>query len=91
MSSLDDVYERLKEFRRALGDFREACRDSMGKVRDQHDVVAPLWQDRVRQQYEARWIPHEEALDRFLNRSAPACEEFVDQKIRALGAYLDDF
>ena len=86
--SMDDVYERAKVLERELGQFNNRLRASFNEVSHAHDRVAPLWQDTMRNEYEASWKPLDEAMQQYLNQIGPKYVDVLVDRLRYLNAYL---
>ena len=86
--SLDETAERMMIFHRALERFNERLNASCRDVQRHHEAIAPLWQDEFRRRYDATWGPFDDSMQRYLTRDRPAYEDFINQKLRAIEAYL---
>lgn len=87
--SMDDVFQELQYFKQALEQFNQQLNNSMKDLEDKHSNVSPHWQDEMRKTYDALWEPLYETMKNYSMREAPAYEEFLKQKIEALGRYLN--
>jgi len=88
MSSLDEVFEQLKLFSRALADFNEQLRGSTTALTASHDQVRALWNDEASRQYMLVYGPLSESLDEYLRGPAPRFEQFLGSKLHQLEQYL---
>jgi hypothetical protein len=88
MYSLDDVYERMDAFARALARFQESLAASLTQMQARHDAVDPLWQDAARRHYDLHYGPLHEMLVQYLRVHGPDYLRFLEEKLRALEAYL---
>lgn len=86
--SLDETAERMRIFLHALERFNERLNASVRDVERHHEAISPLWQDEFRRQYDALWSPFEESMKLYLKKDRAAYEEFIQQKLRAIEAYL---
>lgn len=86
--SMNDTFREMKNFHAELSRFNESLRSSMTDLQKNHDQVSPLWQDDMRKEYDSQWREFDETMKNYLKREAPAYVQFLDQKLRALAAYL---
>jgi hypothetical protein len=86
--SMDEVSERMREFERALGDFHGLMQASLADLRRSHDELDPLWQDQARRDYDVRFLPLAEHMDRFVHRDCPRYREFISNRAAWLDRYL---
>lgn len=87
-SNLDDTYEYLCAFGRALGEFNDELRASAADLRKSDEQISALWRDKGSEPYRRRYEPLAESLDQYLRADAPRFEDFVQIKIRQLGTFL---
>jgi len=88
MSSLDDVYEQMRLFQRALGEFNEEIHASTQALSDAHRQVCALWSDEAAQRYRQTYEPLAQSLDNYLQTQAPRFEKFLERKAGQLERYL---
>lgn len=88
MHSMDDVLDRMEAFRRVLSRFQESLEGSMAELAERHDAVDPLWQDEARRTYDLHHGPLHEMLARYVRQQGPDYLRFLDEKLRAIDAYL---
>ncbi len=88
MHSMDDVFERMQLFARALGEFQDALQASLADLDRCHAAVDPLWRDERRRTYDAGYIPLHDFLVRYVREQGPAYLDFLDEKLRAIDQYL---
>jgi hypothetical protein len=86
--SMDEQYDQMVYFTRALIDFNEHLRASVNDLQQQHDIVSPHWQDEMRRHYDRVWDPFHEQMRQYITREAPSYVEFLSMKARALERYL---
>lgn len=87
--SMDDTFQQLQHFKSALENFNEQLRNSMNDLESKHSHVSPHWQDQMRKDYDALWEPLHETMVHYINKQGPAYEQFLSEKLRALGRYLN--
>jgi hypothetical protein len=85
---MDDVFEHMLAFRHALARFQEVLEASAAEIRSRHDEVDPLWQDEARRFYDAHYGPLHAMLQRYLHFQGPDYLRFLEEKLRAIDAYL---
>ena len=88
MSSLDDVYEQMRLFQRALSEFNEELHASAKALADAHQHACALWNDEAAQRYRQTYEPLAQSLDDYLQNRAPRFEEFLARKTGQLERYL---
>ena len=88
MLSMDDVYERMQYFARALGRFQDALAVSLADLDRCHAAVDPLWRDAMRREYDDRYGPLHDALVRYVRVQGPGFQAFLGDKLRAIDQYL---
>jgi hypothetical protein len=88
MESMDDVFERMRAFWQVLGTFQQAMEASAAEMQARHDAVDPLWQDEARRFYDLRYGPLHAMLEQYLRFQGPDYLRFLEEKLRALDAYL---
>lgn len=86
--SMDEQYAQMRRFKDELVNFNERLRASMQDLKGQHEAVNPYWRDEMRHTYDTHWEPLDEQMRNYLEREGPAYVDFLNNKIRALGAYL---
>ena len=89
MATMDDVFERMQVFRQALQRFQDALEGSRADLQSRHDDVSPLWQDEARRYYDAQYGPLHETLETYIRQQGPDYLAFLDEKLRAIEAYLN--
>jgi hypothetical protein len=85
---MDEVRDRMAQFEAELSGFQESLRSSIQDLHQHHDRVSPLWQDEMRRDYDARWLPLEEAMDEYIRRIGPEQVETMLTKLRHLEGFL---
>lgn len=88
MESLDEVHDSMCQFGAALDRFQSALEASCSELRRCHEAVEPLWQDSYRKDYDARYEPLREMLERYVQSQGPEYRLFIDRKVMSLRAYL---
>ena len=88
MSSLDDVYEQMRLFERALREFDEELHISAVALRKSDEELSGLWRDQASQRYRQAYEPLAQSLDQYLQHGAPQFEAFLENKVRQLEKYL---
>ena len=88
MNSLDDVFEQLQYFQRALLEFDEEVRASAESLRKTHDELCGLWQDEAASRYRRAYESLAQPLDHYLRADAPRFERFLEVKVRQLDQYM---
>lgn len=86
--SMNETFHQMKAFHAELRQFNDQLTASMSDLQSNHDRVAPIWQDDMRKDYDARWAEFDEKMKYYLSREGPAYVQFLDQKLRALSQYL---
>lgn len=86
---MDDQYAELRRFHGALTGFNQQLRRSVQDLKSRHDAVAPYWKDEFRRTYDSEWGTFDREMTDYLKRSAGRYERFLDDKIKALGRYLN--
>jgi len=89
MSSLDDTFEQMRFFGKALAEFNEELRGSRDALAQAHDQTRALWTDEAARTYLRVYEPLAQSLDEYLRGPAPRFEQFLDDKIRQLEQYLN--
>lgn len=85
---MNTLLRQMQTFRHELESFNEQLRTSFSALEVQHDVVSPLWQDEMRDQYDLVWDHLEHEMKAYVNAEGPAYEEFLQRKIVKLNEYL---
>ena len=88
MISMDDTFERMRLFRRAVERFQDALESSLGDLERHHAAVDPVWRDDRRRAYDAEYAPLQAVLLDYARRLGPQFLDFLDEKMRALDDYL---
>ena len=86
--SMDDIYHSLQQLAGELEQFNDRLRLSIQQVNELHDRVHGLWQDSMRHDYDARWLPLKETMDRYVTQIGPAYVEWLQRRIQELTQYL---
>ena len=86
--SMDEVMLTISEFEKQLELFNERLMQSMAELQQHHAVVSPLWQDEMRREYDVKWLPLEETMERYETLVGPSYVEVLLIKIRHLRGYL---
>jgi len=86
--SMDEQYAQMQNFELALTAFNERLRAYLAGLQVQHDHVSPLWQDAMRQEYDAVWVPFRETMQHYVASEGPGYVEFLTIKLHALRRYL---
>ncbi len=89
MSSLDDVFEHMRLFDRALRQFNEELRGSAAALAHAHEQTSSLWHDAASARYRQTYDPLAQSLDEYLRASAPRFELFLETKLHQLEQYLN--
>lgn len=89
MSSLDETYEAIAHYSRALAEFNDALRVSVLDLDEKHEVVQGLWADSAARAYAQIYEPMRQHLEKYLAHEAPRLETFIETKVRVLDAYLN--
>lgn len=90
MSSLDEVFDQMRLFQRALQEFNAEVRASAAALNKSHEEVSALWRDEASLRYRQAYEPLAQSLDQYLQNSAPRFENFLDSKVRQLSRYLHE-
>jgi hypothetical protein len=88
---MDDVYERMAAFARALAGFQQSLETSVGEMEARHRAVDPLWQDEARRHYDMHYGPLHDMLLQYLRTQGPLYLRFLEDKLRAIEAYLHGY
>ena len=88
MSSLDDVFEQMRQFQRALIEFNQEMQASTTSLAKSHQDVCGIWQDEAAKRYRQTYDPLAHSLDEYLRTDAPRFENFLEKKVRQLERYL---
>ncbi len=88
MSSLDEVYEQMRLFERALREFDEELHVSSLALRKSDEDLSGQWRDQAAQRYRQVYDPLAQSLDQYLQHGAPRFEAFLESKVRQLEKYL---
>lgn len=86
--SMDEQYEQMQRFQRALIHFNEQLHESVKDLERNHERVSPHWQDEMRRKYDAVWGPFERTMKHYLNSESRGYVEFLSIKLHNLGRYL---
>jgi uncharacterized protein YukE len=86
--SLDDVYEQMRLFERALVEFNQEIHASTAALEESHQEVYALWRDEAAQRYLQTYEPLAKSLEDYLRGSAPRFERFLENKLGHLERYL---
>jgi len=89
MNSLDDVYDQMRLFQRALLEFNEEIRTSAQALAKSHDDLCGLWRDQAALHYRQLYEPLADSLHQYLQGDAPRFERFMENKVRQLERYLN--
>jgi uncharacterized protein YukE len=85
---MDDVFERMLLFRQVLQKFQNSLEMSLADLQARHDAVDPLWQDQARRFYDQHYGPLHAQLLRYVQQKGPDYLQFLEDKLRAIDAYL---
>lgn len=85
---MDETYDQMQSFLRALQDFDNHLRNSVSDMNRCHEVVAPLWQDSFRREYDARWEQFLDFMAQYLNRESVDYEQYLYDKLIQIRSYL---
>jgi hypothetical protein len=88
MTTLDDVFEQMQIFERALVEFNEALRLSAQDMRKSDEEIRALWLDKAAVQYRRIYEPLANSLDLYLRIDVPRFEAFLQAKVRQLDIFL---
>lgn len=86
--SMDDQYEQMIRFTRSLEQFNEKLNNSIRDLEEKHSIVAPLWQDEMRKNYDLEWQPLHERMVNYARVESQRYIEFLRTKARLLERYL---
>lgn len=89
MSGMDDVLDRLREFRAVFGDFSDGFGRSLHDLAASREELDPLWRDGGRTEHDRLWDVLAEGAAVFAQREAADYAEFIDEKIGALERFLE--
>lgn len=87
--SLDDTFERMQLFARALERFDAAQRTALAVLQRRHEDAEALWRDQFAREYAERWQPLSDGLRQWSLHEGPAYRQFIGEKLRGLSAYLE--
>jgi hypothetical protein len=88
MTNLDEVFEQMRFFDRALKDFNEEMRASSQALTKLDADTRALWRDEAARQYGQAYDPLAGMMDSYLKNDAPRFERFLDKKLHQLERYL---
>ena len=88
MASLDDTFEALQHFHRALLQFNEALNFSAAEVREKNAAIEALWTDETARAYSQSFGYFLETMDKYQSHTAPQLEDFLKSKLGDLDRYL---
>lgn len=86
--SMDDQYREMRNFTESLMQFNEHLKTSVNNLTQNHEQVAPIWDDEMRRKYDVTWGPFKEQMDYYLQVESQNYVEFLHIKIHALQRYL---
>lgn len=86
--SLDETYEALNHFARALARFDEQVRVGRAQIRERHDAIDAIWTDSLRRQYDQAIESLDKQLAEYADSHSERFEAFLDAKISQLRSYL---
>ena len=86
--SMDDVYIRAKELSQALEQFNDHLRANMAAVDLSHANVSPLWDDMMRREYDLKWVPLKEEMNKYTQQIGPQYMDLLIQRLKHLNSYL---
>jgi len=86
--SMDEQYEQMVRFTQTLERFNEQMNASVRELEEKHNVVAPLWQDEMRKDYDREWQPLHERMVNYTRIEAQRYVDFLRTKARLLERYL---
>ncbi|SMB82003.1 hypothetical protein [Deinococcus hopiensis] len=85
---MDDQLRELVAFHQELTRFNGQLTDSLKDLERSHDAVNHLWQDSMRQAYDAQYTPLLQNVSQYVRREAPRYSEFLGMKIQHVRRYL---
>jgi hypothetical protein len=85
---MDDLFEHMRTFWQALARFQASLEASAAELQARHDAVDPLWQDEARRFYDLHYGPLHAMLEQYLRVQGPDYLRFLEEKLRAIDAYL---
>ena len=86
--SMNDVERCVDGFERQLDWFNDHLRATVKVLNDHHDQVNPLWQDDMRKEYDAQWLPLEEAMQHYENVVGPEYIVRLKDTLKDIRGYL---
>ena len=86
--SMDDVMRDMDALERQLEAFNHRLCEGMSELKEHHAAVSPLWQDAMRREYDLKWVPLEEAMERYVEVIGPKYVDVLLVKLRHLRGYL---
>jgi len=86
--SMDAVFIRMQQLCIGLQEFNDRLKLSIEEVNEQHDRVNGQWQDSMRRQYDARWLPLKETMDAYVTTVGPQYVEMLQARLQQLTQYL---
>lgn len=89
MSSLDEVFERMRIFDQALREFNGALSASSSALTRAHEQTLSLWNDAAAVRYRQVYEPLAQSMDDYLKAAAPRFEHFLQAKLSQLEQYLN--
>ncbi|CUW48248.1 hypothetical protein ATCC53582_02384 [Novacetimonas hansenii] len=90
MASLDETYEQMTSFNRALEGFSDVLAASLVDLTSFHNEAMAAWDvDQSSQRYNASWEELSEALRLWSEQDAPVYREFIADKLIILQEYME--
>ena len=86
--SMDEQYAQMQRFTHALEEFNQRLAHSMQELEEQHNTVAPLWQDEMRKSYDTDWLPLHTLMTQYTRIEGIRYVDFLTYKMRLLERYL---
>jgi hypothetical protein len=91
MSSLDDTYELMGQFKQRLEGFNTQLDESMRELRQWHEMLDRDWPaDQTKQRYTDLVGPLDQFVANYVSHTGPAFESFISGQYQALGAFLQE-
>lgn len=88
MTTLDDVFDQMRFFEKALRDFNEEMRASAEVLVKMDADTRSIWRDEAAVQYGRAYDPLAEMMEAYLKNDAPRFERFLEKKVHQLERYL---
>jgi hypothetical protein len=86
--SMDDQYQHMVTFYRALVEFDNHLAASLRDLEEHHEAIDTLWNDDARLDYNRDWEPLHDRITDYLQIDSPRYQSFLEMKLKYLERYL---